>query len=1016
MLQKQAISFTFGSGIQTKLDEFNLPVGQFVLVKNSVFDKISRLTKRNGFGYLGALPNTNSSLLTTFNGNLTAIGSAFLAYSPSTVSWVNKGSFQSLKIDTMPLIRSNTNQSAVDTAISPNGLVCTVFTDNVTVGSTTVPKYKYAIANYETGQNVVPPTQIISTFGTVSFSSRVFALENNFIVVFGAFNGVTYHLQYQALSSSVPGVVGSVTDVSTSYFPSARGAFDGYVANNSLYLSWNAASNTGIRSAYLTSGLTLSSEVAIASATASIISVTADLSQSSPVIWTSAYIAGSNSGVIVATNQALTTLFAAKQFVSSSSAQILNIATTAQSGILNVFHEVSNFYTYGSVSNAVNKITSTQTGSLSATTTITRGVGLASKGFILNSSSYFLSAFSSTYQPSYFMISSTGMVVAKLAYSNGGGYLAQGLPSVSITGNTANVGYLIKDLVEAVNKETNPPTGTQLGGIYTQTGINLAKFNFGSKNLSPCETASNLFLNGGFLWGYDGYSPTESGFFVYPDDVLCTGSSSSGLLAPQQYYYQAVYAWTDNQGNIYRSAPSLPAPVTVSSGTSTVTVNVPTYRLTYKTQNPVKIEIYRWSTAQQTYYQVTSIANPTIVNLAVDNDNIAFVDRLSDAQIFANNVLYTTGGVLENISAPGSDAMTLFDNRLWLIDSENKNQLWYSKQIIQNTPVEMSDFLTMYVPPTTSTKITTGPMRCIAPLDDKLVIFKKNAIYYFNGQGPDITGANSQYSQPILITSTVGCSNQSSIIQTPNGLMFQSDKGIWLLGRDLNTTYIGSPVEAYNSAVVLSSVAVPETNQIRFTLNNGLTLMYDYFVNQWGVFEGISGISSTIYGGLHSFIDSYGQAFQETVGTYLDGSNAVLMSFTTGWMNLAGLQGYQRCYQMYLLGTYKTPHTLTMGIAYDFDSSIAQVSTISPDNYSAPWGVGALWGSNPLWGGSTTREQWQINFQRQQCQSIQLTFNEYFDSTVASVTAGAGLTVSGVNIVAGVKKQYPRNISPTKRV
>jgi hypothetical protein len=299
-------------------------------------------------------------------------------------------------------------------------------------------------------------------------------------------------------------------------------------------------------------------------------------------------------------------------------------------------------------------------------------------------------------------------------------------------------------------------------------------------------------------------------------------------------------------------------------------------------------------------------------------------------------------------------------------------------------------------------------------MDDKAILFKKDAIYYFNGTGPDNTGANSQYSQPIFITSTVGCANPNSIVLIPNGLMFQSDKGIWLIGRDLSTEYIGAPVEAYNSAIVQSALTIPGTNQVRFTLSNGVTLMYDYYYNRWGTFENIPAISSCLFQGLHTYLDQYGNIFQESPGTYLDGSNPVLLSFTTSWINLAGMQGYQRAYFFNLLGTFLTPHKLELQIAYDYNPSPTQQSVITPSNYSYPWGSDPTWGFTTPWGGSQKLEQWKVNLIRQTCMSFKITFNEIFDPSYG-VTAGAGLTVSGLNLVVGLKKGY-RPVPPSNTI
>jgi hypothetical protein len=642
--------------------------------------------------------------------------------------------------------------------------------------------------------------------------------------------------------------------------------------------------------------------------------------------------------------------------------------------------------------------------------------------------------------------------------------------------------YLIKDLIQSVNKTqglANP------AGIYTQTGVNLASFTIGETKIVTSEIGGSLHLSGGFLWQYDGNMPVEHSFHLYPDYVEATGAATGGAMKAQEYFYQALYEWTDNLGNIHRSAPSIPlivdlsasspsaisfssvfssgaSSITVSStsglqvgqvitdattpgniqaGTKitaivgsivslslptagnsastpgdtlntvtrcSVTINVPTLRLTYKTANPVKIVIYRWSTDQQNYYQVTSVNSPLLNSLSVDY--VTFVDTAADSTILGNSLIYTTGGVLENIAAPATNVSTLFNNRLWLIDAEDDNNIWFSKQVIQATPVEMSDLLTMYIPPTAATAGApgTGPLKCLSALDDKLILFKTDAIYYLNGVGPDNTGTNSQYSDAVFITAVVGCDNQASIVFMPNGLMFQSNKGIWLLGRDLSTSYIGAQVEQFTqNATVLSAVSVPETTQVRFTLDSGVTLMYDYFYGQWGTFTNVAAISSTIYQGLHTYVSNQAQVYQETPGKYLDGSNPVLMSFTTSWLNLAGVQGYQRAYFFYLLGTYLSPHKLSIQIAYDYNSSPTHQTIISPDNFTPNWGNESVWGGAGPWGGKGNLEQWRIFLAQQKCQAFQITFNEVYDASFG-VTAGAGLTLSGLDIVVGAKSGYPR--------
>ena len=1011
-LQKTPININFRSGIDRKTDPYQIPAGKFFSLVNSVFDSLGRLTKRNGFPMLTPLPNVNTSYLTTFSEDLQAIGNNLLAYAPGQKTWIQKGSTYPIRLSTKTLIRNSTNQSQCDTAIAANGLICTVYTDQ-TPSSLGTPQYKYAIADSGTGQNIVSPTVIPVATGTVTNAPRVFLLGNYFVIVFENLISATPNLQFIAISTANPTIVTANTSISTSFTPSTTLAFDGFVANGNLYLAWNGASTSGIKMSFIQSNLTVSSTVVVdASHFSTLMSVSADLTQSTPVIWATYYNSGTSTGYTLAVDSNLNSVLSPTQIISSGT--VLNLTSAVQNSVNTVFYEVSNNYGYDSSipTHFIDTNTITQSGTVGSPTVSIRSVGLASKAFIVDETIYYLSAYSSTYQPTYFLIDGSTsrqanpIIVAKLAYGNGGGYLTKGLPNVVVSGTQVEIPYLFKDLIQAVNKNTNVPSGSQVAGIYSQTGINSVTFNFDTTGLQSTEIGNNLNLTGGFLWGYDGYLPVEQNFFVWPDNVEVSTSTSGGNLADQQYFYQVTYEWTDNQGNAFRSAPSIPVSVTTSGGgTSTNTINVPMLRLTYKIANPVKIVVYRWSTAQQSYYQVTSITTPTINSTTTDS--VAITDTLADATILGNNLIYTTGGVIEDVNAPSSSITTLFDDRLWLVDAEDTNLLWFSKQVIEATPVEMSDLFTFYVAPTIGAQSSTGPITALFPMDDKLIIFKKNAAYYINGSGPDNTGSNNQYSQPIFIPGTVGCDNPRSIALIPSGLMFQSDKGIWLLGRDLQMQYIGAEVEAFNQYVVTSATVIPGTTQVRFAISNGEMLMYDYFVGQWGEFQGIPSVSATLYNDLHTIVNQYGQVSQELPGTYLDGSNPVLISFVTSWLNLAGLRGYQRGYFFFPLGTYLTPFKLQTTIAYDYNSSPSQYDLITPNNFNYAYGLDPYYGGDGTtpYGGMGNVIQQRIFLERQRCKAFQITMTEVYDPSFG-VVAGAGLTLSGINAMLGFKKAY----------
>jgi hypothetical protein len=181
--------------------------------------------------------------------------------------------------------------------------------------------------------------------------------------------------------------------------------------------------------------------------------------------------------------------------------------------------------------------------------------------------------------------------------------------------------------------------------------------------------------------------------------------------------------------------------------------------------------------------------------------------------------------------------------------------------------------------------------------------------------------------------------------------------------------------------------------------------MYDYYFNQWGTFVNIPAISSTLYNSLHTYVNSSGAVFQETPAKYLDNSSPVLMQFTTGWANLAGLQGYERFYFFYLLGQYITPFLLNVSIAYNYNPSATQVVQVAPNNYSPTWGSDSIYGGSTPWGINSQVFEARIFPQLQKCESFQLSVQELYDASFG-VAAGAGLSMSGINLVIGAKKGY----------
>lgn len=638
----------------------------------------------------------------------------------------------------------------------------------------------------------------------------------------------------------------------------------------------------------------------------------------------------------------------------------------------------------------------------SSPTDLLRSVGLAGKAFAMNGTRYVPLAFETDQQPTNFVADEAGNIVAKMLQNVGIGQLwgaTNGttnplLPETSVLGNHVFLAMQERFATQGLKVQSKIVTTSDPGAaVITQTtsaGVTKVDLYFGTQ-MNRAVLASALHFGGGIVWMYDGASAVEHGFHMYPENVTVPSPGGDHV-----YQHAVCYEWMDLQGNLHRSAPSpavlsqQPADIDASNP---VRVAVPTLRLTAKqlassakSRRPVVCVLYRTLDKGSVFYRT----NQTIAATANDTtvDTITITDTTPDSELQFNQQLYTTGGVLENQSAPPPAYLQMLENRLWLIDATNRLKLWFSKEVIPGSPVEFSDFLTFNLEPRGD---GAGGATGVVRLDQRTIVFREGGISYLTGLGPDPTGSQYDYEETQL-PAEMGCTEPASIIAAGDGILFKSAKGFFKLNRDLSTTYIGADVEAYNDQRVTSATLLPKTNWALITLSSGVALMYDYLMNQWSVFPNLNAVDGGVYQKLHVWLDANGVVHQETPGVFSDGGEYIPIRLSTSWVQLAGLQGYKRIWEFLILGDWISSHKLRVDIAYDFDGRVVkQTNTISSPTQIVPL-------------------QYRIQCAVQQCQAIQITLTELPPDAgttgtdgVSKVTPGEGLTLSGITFAVGLK-------------
>ena len=640
--------------------------------------------------------------------------------------------------------------------------------------------------------------------------------------------------------------------------------------------------------------------------------------------------------------------------------------------------------------NKIKKDSLTSGGTATDLGTAVYGYHLASRPILQEENIYFLVDFETALQATSFLlvdnIASTANIsaVSKCNYDIGKGNLSSTvLPqAVRVSDTIFSVSNSYKVSLESVEE-----------GFLFQEASDYHEFDFSlASRYFNKQIAQNTIIAGGLVKSYDGSVITELNFNQYPEDLLSAFITSGGSLAAGTYGLVALYEWTDSQGQVHRSAPSFSVSETTTGATSSIYVSVPCIELTEKTGavGEVKLVVYMTQVNGSIYYRKATDEN-------VKSQKYVDFAAITEAPAGTEEILYTTGGVLENTAPPPSRIVAVSKNRVFLVNSENKREYWFSKLTGRNEGVSFNSILAKRV------QQTVDAIDVIETMDDKIVFWKKGEIYFSSGDGPNNLGINDTFTEAQLVTNQVGSDNPDSAVLMADGLMFQSTpKGIWLLDRALNLQYIGADVETYNDLRVVSANMLQDVNEVRFATGDGTQLVYDHYKKQWAVDDNIQANDAIYINGKYNYLRSAnGIVFRESEG-YLDNSKSVRISLETPWIKVANVQGFQRVKRAAILGKFLSSHSLKIEIAYDYEEFYREhlLWTAGTVLDISEFGDDILFGDDSVFGGvSDGVYQVRVHMPRQKCQAVKFRISD-----VSSSDAGASMELTALDLEIGVKK------------
>lgn len=1005
-LNWQKYAVPFAGGIDTKTDENVLLPDKLSRLVNGQFTKQGVVQMRPGHSGADNLTvegttvnGTAAPLLLGDNLGLVTRGTELClatedrlySYEPSSARWIQRGRYYPATHSIAELGRVNAAQTYPSIAETA--------TLKVVVWEDSRGGIRYSVYNTETGAAYTQDTSLVS-----SNASRPWAVPIGDSVLITYANHSTNAIYGKLIQAA--NILGSISTAATEFISDLH---------SSRRYSVSADDNR-VYFIYYSDGSVVTAGVAIAACNI-LGSVTwkRNISSDVPTVL-DCRVDGSSLGVAWYDGSNVDTDYCSTSTGITTSTTSVAVANVVGVAVGRQYNSATFSYAY-TVSGASDDLNTT-TFSRPDTSFTARHCHLVSSGFNLGTRAAFIVGHESRtgLQNSYYLYTDEGYLAGQLLYQT-----AVDLPS---TYHPAKV-WNSTTTALGINRKLDAE-GTN--GVFTFQGIAQVTFDHEPK-VSFADVDGTAYLSGSMLYAYDGQGVAEANLLMYPDMQTAdfVASNGSGSLnagaASVSYSYRVYYVFHRANGERIRSS-ALTRTVNLGSSDDTVTITIPTLAHTrYHDDHPtalaedlsnVTIEIYR-NVANDTsgiYYKVTG-EDPSVTtgnNCFLYNDvtanNVSFADWLSDTAIASREVDYLSRGEIEHIPSPGPTVVRAVGNRVFLAGGAIKeHQVWYSKLRFPGEPAEFSDILVIDDLPGYG-----GPVTELSNIDTSIVVFKESTVVAVVGEGADNTGVSGGYLSK-LVTTDVGCTG--AVTDVPQGIMFTSGKGIYLLDGGYNVQYAGAEVEQYNTQTYTSAITIPGTNLAIFLPDSGSAVVYDYLFQQWATWS-LEGPSVVSWNDGYAFIrlDDSRVLIRDT-SSYTDAGTPYRYTLRTGAIRVDdGLQNFASIRKFQVLGNYSSSHRLRVSMYYNREEAPYENVEWNPATVidSSTWGSDATWGSGSYWGGNRDGRTYQFEHRPKRMKFSTLRF----EFTALSNTEGAAFELMELACEIGIKQGLQKHSATRK--
>jgi hypothetical protein len=230
-------------------------------------------------------------------------------------------------------------------------------------------------------------------------------------------------------------------------------------------------------------------------------------------------------------------------------------------------------------------------------------------------------------------------------------------------------------------------------------------------------------------------------------------------------------------------------------------------------------------------------------------------------------------------------------------------------------------------------------------LDGSLVIFCEHSIYVVSGDGPDRQGAGA-FGTPQRLPADIGCTDWRTVREVPQGLLFQSARGFYLLPRGFGAPVFQADIQEQLSDGYSYCFGAGRHDERRFGESS---LVYLMALGE-EIFEGENiGLVYNLDSGKWVSVDTYAETYsligtwQNQLAVATDTLSALAYAFgqndstyaethvRTGQFHPFGFGGYGRVQEIVVHCEYRATAYLGIRVVIDGVASTAVEKLPSPD-------------------------------------------------------------------------------------